>query len=396
MTTSNSNIGGEYGKIRAIIDIDNLNSYIKENVSSLRAPVDVKQFKSGQSNPTYLLTDASDARWVLRKKPEGTLLSSTVHQIEREYMILEALHRHNNKASTPPEKKVPIPEPLLLCEDASVIGTPFYIMQFLEGRIFSSPKMPQLALSDRRECWLSTVRALAALSSLTPEGVELVSLSPHTSYFPRQIKALSHLSRAQAEVVDVKTGRPTGKIPMFEEMIAWYSTHLPDESKLGLRLVHGDYKIENLVFHPTENRIIGILDWELCTLGSPLADLANLTQPWSLDPKCFPEEYQTSLLEGFKNTKDQPIELDALESEYCRLIAQPYPIPEMIFARSWMLFRLSVVSQGIAARYAKRQTNSGGEHIYVRGSIQLFPMFGELALNLLRDAGQMVEGKAKL
>ena len=118
--------------------------------------------------------------------------------------------------------------------------------------------------------WLSTIRALAALSTLSPSALGLSSFGPSTPYFPRQIKSLSKVSLLQSQTLDVDTNLPTGPIPSFDQMIKWYSEHLPDEQKTGLRIVHGDYKIDNLVFHPTENRVIGILDWELCTLGSPV------------------------------------------------------------------------------------------------------------------------------
>lgn len=118
--------------------------------------------------------------------------------------------------------------------------------------------------------WLAAVRALVKLSSISPADIGLSSFGPSTPYFPRQIKSLSRVSSAQAEAVDVETGKKTGDIPFFKEMINWYRQNLPDESKTGQRIVHGDYKLDNLIFHPTENKVIGILDWELCTLGSPV------------------------------------------------------------------------------------------------------------------------------
>ncbi|KAH9942180.1 APH-domain-containing protein [Epithele typhae] len=390
--SSPKKVGGEVGEVRANIDGDKLNAYLKTHVPAVATPVTIKQFKFGQSNPTYFLTDANSQRFVLRKKPAGQLLSKTAHQVEREYTMLRALHVHNTNRSTPPEKRVPIPEPIVLCEDVAVIGTPFYIMEFLDGRIFTDPRMPEVPAQARRECWLDAARVLAKLSLLSPSSLGLSSFASPKPYFPRQIKSLSAVSSAQAQAVDVDTGKRTGDIPRFEEIVAWYQSHLPDESKTGSRIVHGDYKLDNLVFHPTENRVIGILDWELCTLGSPLADLANFTQPWAISPDSFPSN--GIVMAAFKNNvKEAPIELEALEREYCHISGQPHPIPEMVFARSWMLFRSAVIMQGIAARYARRQASSERAHTYVVG----FPYMGHLAHKTLVEAGAMSESeKAKL
>ncbi|KAG0708611.1 kinase-like domain-containing protein [Suillus ampliporus] len=389
-------IGGEYGAIRANVDIQKLNTYLKTHVPVVATPVQVQQFKFGQSNPTYFLTDASAKRFVLRKKPAGQLLSSTAHQIEREYRILSALYQFNISPTTKPDQIVPVPQPFVLCEDNSVIGTPFYIMEYLEGRIFTDSRMLELSSQVRRECWLSAVRSLAALSSLDPFQIGLENFGPTTDYFPRQIKSLTRISIAQSKAVDVETGESTGNIPSFEEMVDWYQKHLPDERKTGLRIVHGDYKLDNMIFHPTENRVLGILDWELCTLGSPLADLANLTQPWAIDARHLPKDpmiAHVTAIKSFKNaTKDVPIPLEDLEREYCRLTNQPYPIKEMVFARSWMLFRLAIISQGIAARYARRQASSESAFVHP----QFFPVVGRLAKLVLEDDGFTIGAKPKL
>ncbi|KAG6815606.1 hypothetical protein H0H87_012986 [Tephrocybe sp. NHM501043] len=368
-------IGGEYGQ-----------------ASVVKAPVDVKQFKFGQSNPTYFLTDASGTKFVLRKKPAGQLLSKTAHQVEREYAMLRALHTFNLKSTTSSERRIPVPEPILLCEDNSVIGTPFYIMEFLDGRIFTDSRMLEISSKDRRECWLSAVATLANLHSISPDAIGLLKFGPSTDYFPRQIKSLSRVSSAQAAVEDIENGKPIGNLPFFDDLVGWYQKNLPNEKKTGLRIVHGDYKLDNLIFHPTENYVIGILDWEMCTLGSPLADLGNMTLPWSVDMAKIPHNIPFTL-RGYKGAAtDAPIPVEDLEREYCRLTNQPYPIPEMVFVRSWTLFKLGVISQGIAARYARRQASSEHAYMHLTG----FPVVGNLARMALEEEGVSFVLKPKL
>ncbi|KAF5357314.1 hypothetical protein D9758_005906 [Tetrapyrgos nigripes] len=383
-----SKVGGEYGNVRANIDVHKLEIYLKSHLPKLKLPLDVKQFKFGQSNPTYFVTDSNNVRYVLRKKPAGALLSKTAHQVEREYTILAALHKHNCNPKTKPGDRVPVPEPYLLCEDTSVIGTAFYVMEFLEGRIFQDVRVPELQGNDRAEVFLAAVQALTALSRVNPFDIGLGSFGPNSPYFPRQLKAFSKIAEAQSVTTDVDTGERVMQIPYYDEMRTWYATHLPDENKYGgLRIVHGDYKLDNMIFHPTENRVIGILDWELCTLGSPLADFANLTQPWSIDPAnplLANDTLYGSSYRAFKNQPpgpEVPVTLDVLETEYCRRMGYEYPIKDMGFVRSWMLFRGSIILQGIAARAARRQASSENPGHYVSGVETLGKLARDIALS---------------
>ncbi|KAL0579602.1 hypothetical protein V5O48_002374 [Marasmius crinis-equi] len=381
-------VGGEYGAVRANIDIPSLVRYLEKQLPELKLPVDIKQFKFGQSNPTYFLTGANKKRFVLRKKPAGQLLTQTAHQVDREYMVLKALHDYNTKSSTPPEKRVPVPQPYLLCEDESVIGTKFYVMEFLDGRIFTDVRLLELKDEDRREIFRGAIHALARLSSVNPDEIGLSKFGPPSDYFPRQIKAFTRISDAQAKAVDVDTGKAVGPIPHYNEMVRWYSQHVPDEGKFGRRrIVHGDYKLDNMVFHPTENRVIGILDWELCTLGSPLADFANLTQPWSIDPRHIEKYmgYQPNRA-AFKNntSHDVPISMEEMERLYCRLMNYDYPIKELTFG--------AVISQGIAARAALRQASSESPEVYGNSVV----LFCDLARAILEDGGFKVDLLGKL
>ncbi|KAK7036460.1 hypothetical protein VNI00_011657 [Paramarasmius palmivorus] len=390
---STKKVGGEYGEVRANIDIQSLTSYLEKNLVGLKTPLEVKQFKS---NPTYFLTDANKKRYVLRKKPAGQLLSQTAHQVDREYTVLNALHKYNLRPSTSPEKRVPVPEPYLLCEDDSVIGTAFYVMEFLDGRIFTDVRLLDLPDKDRKEILLASVHALSKLSSVDPDDVGLSKFGPSTPYFPRQIKAFTRISEAQAAAVDVDTKKPVGKVPHYDAMIKWYYSHLPDESKFGQRrIVHGDYKLDNMVFHPTENRVIGILDWELCTLGSPLADFANLTQPWTIDSRHVkPYNLPTDSVRAFKNntSKEVPIKLEEMEKLYCQLMNYEFPIKELVFVRSWNMFRGAVISQGIAARAARRQASSENPEIYAKS----IALFSDMSRRILEDEGIKVELDSKL
>lgn len=255
------------GPVRQVIDQASLERYLEKHVPEIKPPLELKQFGFGQSNPTYQITDSRRKRFVLRKKPPGQLLSKTAHQVDREYRVIHALEKTD----------VSVPKTYCLCEDDSVIGTAFYIMEFLDGRMFQNPSFPGVSEHDRREMWHDSIRTLAKLHRVRPKDVGLETFGKPSGFYNRQIRTFSSLAESQAAAKDQDSGEPVGQLPHFSEFLEFFGQEQKQPQDRGA-LVHGDYKIDNLVFHKTEPKVIGILDWEMSTVGHPLADLCNLTQ----------------------------------------------------------------------------------------------------------------------
>ncbi|KAG0255684.1 hypothetical protein BG011_004982 [Mortierella polycephala] len=353
-----------------------LEPYLVKAIPGFATPVKVSQFKLGQSNPTYLLTDSNNQRYVLRKKPAGALLSSTAHAVEREYRILKALGEKSD---------VPVPKVYTLCEDSSVIGTPFYVMEFLQGRIFSDITLPKLPFEERRLCWISAVDTLAKLHKVDHVAIGLETYGKPAGFYPRQIASLSKISAAQAAAKDMD-GVPVGPIPEIEEMTAWFKKN---EVKDSTSIVHGDFKMDNLVFHPTESRVIGILDWELSTIGHPYSDLANLVNPYYIPSL---EGNPVGGLKGIPD-KDLPIPpVDTLLERYCQQTSRPYPIENWMFCIAFSFFRLAVILHGIKARVARGQASSAEAKVYAA----LMESVADLAFDITKEeeqSGQAVRSK---
>lgn len=403
--TQGKEIGQQFGEVRHQIDIDALNAYLKREVSAIATPVTVKQFSYGQSNPTYILFGADSKRYVLRKKPPGGLMSSTAHAIEREYRILSALHKFNESLPSDGSRdqdRVPVPQVFCLCEDSKIVGTNFYIMAFVTGRIFEDYRLLELSSKEeRKQCWISALTTLAALHRIKPESVGLADYGGAKAFYTRQMKSLGKVSHVQSGVKDRETGEVVGPIPGIDDFLTWFGRNMPADENV---LVHGDYKIDNLIFHPTEPRVIGLLDWELSTRGHPLSDLANLLQPFSLpceqparinDPALWKDSRsQGSLLLTLGGlTPDQspvPTEAFLLET-YCKHASRPYPIPQWTAAKAWAWFRLAVIAQGIAARNAQGQASSAQAKVY--GS--KFPVCAKAMFTVIH-LDQQTHEKAKL
>ncbi|KAK7753689.1 hypothetical protein SLS62_004311 [Diatrype stigma] len=362
------------GPVRHPIDVAALERYLSEHVPEIELPLDVKQFGFGQSNPTYQLTSrATGARYVLRKKPPGRLLSQSAHKVEREHRVIAALWRGGTG--------VPVPRPYALCEDAAVLGTPFYVMQFLDGRIFEDPYMrldptssgkgkrgEEVPASERAALWRAAVETLARLHAVDREavGLQRYGKGEDGGFYARQVETWRRICEAQARAVDAETGRAVGHLPHFEDLLAFFrdEAQQPGRSREpsggGPRatLVHGDYKIDNLVFHPTEPRVIGILDWEMSTVGHPLSDLANLLHPFygagpeiSSGSTTAKEKDPVSVPEGLPTPS-------TIVAWYGAAAGWEVPEAEMAWATAFSVFRLSAICQGIAARVATRQASS--------------------------------------
>lgn len=261
--------------MRQPIDEKAFEKFLEENVPIIKTPVDLKQasisftiarrtvqvgykkltwlvvlqFGFGQSNPTYQITDAFGKRYVMRKKPPGKLISKTAHKVEREYRALHALEATD----------VAVPKTYCLCEDDSVIGTPFYIMEFLDGRIFEDFLMPGVASAERTALWKEAIQTLARLHAVDVQKVGLDKFGKAKGFYGRQTQTWATICISQSKAVDVETKEPVGQLPHFDELVGFFKNERL-QPKDRTTLVHGDFKIDNLVFHKTEPRVIGILE----------------------------------------------------------------------------------------------------------------------------------------
>ncbi|KAI1437339.1 kinase-like domain-containing protein [Xylaria sp. CBS 124048] len=362
------------GRVRQPIDIKALEQYLNQHVPEIKTPLDVKQFGFGQSNPTYQLTSADQKRYVLRKKPPGNLLSKTAHKVEREYRIIAALGPLD----------VPVPKAYCLCEDASIVGTPFYIMEFLDGRIFEDLSVPDVPAEERTRLWRAAVQTLARFHSVDFEKAGLASFGQHHGFYDRQLATWKQICIAQSRAVDVDTKSPVGQIPHFDDLLAFFADKAR-QPRDRATLVHGDYKLDNMVFHKTEARVIGMLDWEMSTIGHPLSDLGNLLMPF------FSQDASRSYnpkVDAFLPGATPGLPTPDMVLEWYEEAAGWDPKPDMRWAMAFAVFRLAAITQGIAARYATRQASSAEAQKYAVAFIPL----GELAWSLVEQ--EMMKAKS--
>ena len=306
-----------------------LATYLEDQLAGFRGPLKSSKFKGGQSNPTYLI-EATNGRYVLRRKPLGQLLASA-HAVDREFRVLQALH-----GST-----VPVAAPLHLCRDESVIGSMFYLMEFVGGRIFWDPALPEIMPEQRGAYFDAIINTLAALHRIDVTAVGLADYGKPGNYFARQICRWSEQYRSSE----------TAPIAAMDALIE----RLPSrcfEDDGSVALVHGDYRIDNVMFHPTEARVIAVVDWELSTLGQPMADLGYFCMALRL-----PRNPALPGLAGMdRKALGIPSEKEILR-RYSELSGRRIP-DDWNFVLAFSYFRLAAIAQGVAKRAAQGNASS--------------------------------------
>ena len=305
------------------IDAARLELYLAAHVAGFAGPLTIKQFKGGQSNPTYLL-ETPARRYVLRRKPPGKLLPSA-HAVDREYRVIRALHAQN----------FPVAEPLIYCEDASVAGTPFYVMSFVDGRVFWEPQMPGSNAAERAAVYDAMNATIARLHAFDPGKIGLGDFGKGENYVARQVERWSKQYRASE----------TEKIDAMERLIEWLPQHIPPGGPP--RLVHGDFRLDNLIIASGAPKIIAVLDWELSTLGDPLADFTYHLMAWHM-PHSDSAAGTATLVGHELGRLGIPSMADYVDAYVKRTGLDPRPALPVYLAYNF--FRIAAILQGIIGR----------------------------------------------
>ena len=303
------------------IDAGRLEDFLKKHLEGFRGPLEIEQFKGGQSNPTYRIT-AGGRRYALRRKPPGKLLPSA-HAVDREFKVIQALYGVG----------FPVARPHVLCEDDEVIGTAFYLMDCIEGRILWDQSLPGMQKAERRAIWEELNRVIALLHSVDYKAVGLEDFGKAGSYIERQVGRWSKQYVASE----------TLKIEAMDKLIAWLPKNVPVAAETTI--VHGDFRLDNTVFHPTEPKMLAVLDWELSTLGDPLADFSYHCMSWHIPPGKFRG------IEGLPLEElGIPTEREYVELYFKRTGRKGVEPSVWDYYMAYNLFRIAAICQGIAKR----------------------------------------------
>lgn len=297
-----------------------LAAWMAAHVDGFRGPLSLTRLSGGQSNPTWRV-EAESGRYVLRQKPLGPILPSA-HQVDREYRVMRALA----------DTDVPVPRMLALCEDDSVMGSMFFVMEHLEGRTLWDPQLPDLPPAERAAIFDAMNDAIARISMVDPLAVGLGDYGRHGGYVERQVSRWTRQYRMSE----------THTIPAMDALIDWLPANLPTAPE-ELRIAHGDFRLDNLLFHPTEPRVLAVLDWELSTLGCPYADFAYNVMVWRIAPGLFRGLGGVDLSGTGIPTEDAYIDA------WCRRTGRTRPA-NFDFYVILSLFRIAAIVQGIAKR----------------------------------------------
>ena len=339
----------------ATLNVEVVETYLSKHLPSFEGPISYEKTPIGQSNPTFILSTPS-GDYVLRRKPPGELLKSA-HAIDREYRVMTALQ----------DSGVPVPRTFHLCEDETVIGSAFFVMERVVGRNFLDPRLPEMNNNTRKHIYDDMNRVLAALHSIDVNAVGLADFGRPGNYFERQISRWTKQYRA-SEIEPIKA---------MDRLIAWLETNIPeDDGKTGL--VHGDYRIDNLLIHPDLPKVVAVLDWELSTLGHPLADLGYQCMQWRM-----PVGEDGRGLEGVDRAAlGIPSELAYVERYTERMGWSE--VPDMTFCMAFSFFRMAAIVQGVLKRGL--DGNASNPEKAVRMG-RFVPVYAKRAIALLDEAG---------
>ena len=301
-----------------------LEAYLAERIDGFQTPLEVRQFKGGQSNPTYQLI-TPNRKYVLRRKPPGKLLPSA-HAVDREFRVISALHPTG----------FPVAKPYVLCEDEGVIGTIFYVMECVEGRIYWGPMLPDQSPRQRGEVYDAMNETFAKLHNMDWQKLGLEDFGKPGNYVGRQVARWTKQYKASE----------TDRIDEMEKLIEWLPQHLPADARDSI--VHGDYRLDNMILHPTEPKVVAVLDWELCTIGDPMADFTYHLMQWMMPEGTTTGGGTGSLLGADLAALGIP-SMEAYTDAYCRRTNRT-GVPNLDYYAAYNFFRLAGILQGIVGR----------------------------------------------